>query len=380
MGVAAAVAAGVWIAGHESPPRVGRGPDPDAPRQGAPLSDVPMVELTSVPASYRLVYRVELWRSGERSTSTEELLVRRPFEGVRERRRGQTVQDRTRTALGRLTLGPVGQQVVVATAPGAAVGDLRLDTVLEEALDDGRISRREVREVAGNACQVYRFAGPIGTGGIEPPETSEEWADLCFDARGLLLEEVWVVGGRVRQRRLAEVVEVDPVIEQGRFAFEDPLLDPKRGGGSLRPVDLGSRPPGPFWELATPPPGFTAQDRFALVPPVDESAAANERSRIGSVVDLFVAGPDFIAIDQGGTINQVQALPKPGPDSRTEAIDGLGKAELLLSIRTNEVRVLLDRGRFLRVYGTRPLDELLTVARSLRQTGPDGSGLVYLDG
>ena len=55
----------------------------------------------------------------------------------------------------------------------------------------------------------------------------------------------------------------------------------------------------------------------------------------------------------------------------------LGRGELLYNFRTLHVRIRLEGGRFVRVFGTRRASRLLAVARSLEEK--KGGALVFKD-
>jgi hypothetical protein len=85
------------------------------------------------------------------------------------------------------------------------------------------------------------------------------------------------------------------------------------------------------------------------------------------------------------TVERGARLDKADPweaDDRFPDVDlgpVVGTGEFLAGVTGGEVRALLGSGRFVRVYGTAPLADLVAVARSLHQTDT-GTGPVYLDG
>lgn len=355
------------------------------PRAGSQrISGAPAVAMARVPESYRILYRVE--RPGERSplVGSDQIWVRRPFESRTESREGSPpggqLQSSQVTALGRFAVPASrgSEGLVLATGPLPAAGDLRFDIVLREALRTRALLRREVREIAGRRCQVYRAAGPVGSGDLKPAVSSEEYSDACVDEAGLVLEEVSVTGGEVSRRRLAVEVEEAPRLRSDMFRTGGVTVQLSKGGGSIRPVDPASRPPDRFWELPRPPRGFERRGRFAVVPPQPEilTDPSTSDQRIASVVDVWVSGPNLFLVDQGGTVGQKPAF-APDPGAEKVGLGELGEAEVILTLRVIEVRVLLANGRFVRVSGTLPKTTLMDAARSLSPV--EGGALRYLD-
>ena len=137
---------------------------------------------------------------------------------------------------------------------------------------------------------------------------------------------------------------------------------------------------GAFWTPPgnDPPDGFTRVGRFAIVPPQAERFAASlqDPGIVAGTADVFVRGPDFVVVWQGGTLGGVEAYP---PTDGAAAVDGgpVGRGEVLPSALGTELRFPQEGGRFVHVVGTLQADDLRAVARSLVET--EGTGLVYLD-
>src|SRR5207249_3361844 len=103
-------------------------------------------------------------------------------------------------------------------------------------------------------------------------------------------------------------VTVGPAVDSSLFATEGNIPPLSQGGGSFRPVDPASRPPGTFWELpGSLPDGYTRQGRYAVVPPQPEnfSNPGLRSNRLAGVSDVLVRGPDVIVVDRGGTLGGV---------------------------------------------------------------------------
>lgn len=368
----AAVGGGVLLVVGLTAFVVGSG-DGDSPTPSSDAAPGPEVVLERTPATWRIVYRVTTGSGDETSTLTDVVEVRRPFEGRVETYLGddpdadpQSLQIST---FGRRLLDSRdADPSVVAYAPDVAAPDVRLEPLLEAAVDGGRLERRERREVAGRPCQVLRSDGPLG-GGPLTPIADDAHTDSCVDAAGLVLEESIVVDGDRILHRIATEVDEDVALADGRFLVGDPTLPVDRGGGSVLRVAAGSVPPGAFWVLddADVPARFESCGRFSVVPPQPEQFGDPEQewNIVASTVDVWVDGTDLLVVEQGATLGG-RAPFQLGGHSDVD-LGSLGSGEVLLDPRGNEVRTLLGSGGFLVVSGTLPPDELVDVARSLRE-------------
>ncbi|MBI2169711.1 MAG: hypothetical protein HYU28_09480 [Actinobacteria bacterium] len=344
------------------------------------------------PTAYRIVYRIENRAGGELVLRTEEAIVRRPFDGRVEERPDAPPGDHTAATTTVSVFGALGVEsasaspVVLNIPANPAVADVRPLAALERARTRGLVELRERRRLTrlDRECQVYRLGGPIGGGALTPAGTpAGEYVDVCVDRWGFVLEEVEVVDGdRILRRRLAVELDVDPAVPTNAFALPDadpPPVD--QGGGSVREVEPTTRPPGDeFFELTGgAPAGFRHRGRYAVVPPqAREFADPLLRSqRVAGVIDVWESGPDFVAVDQGGTLGGVEPF-EPEPDAEIVDAGPLGPAEVVLGLRASEIRAQRDGGRYVRIYGTVPPERLLEVARDLEPR--TGGELVYLDG
>src|SRR5206468_3371693 len=115
--------------------------------------------------------------------------------------------------------------------------------------------------------------------------------------------------------------------------------DAKLGGGVVHAVTAGSRTPGSFWELGSPPRGFSYRDRYAVVPPQGAIADPRQRSSvIATVDDIWVKGPDVLIVEQGGTLGGTAPFARD-PNARRLRVGVLGRGELIYGLRSSEVRV-----------------------------------------
>ncbi|HZN14550.1 MAG TPA: hypothetical protein VFB78_09810 [Acidimicrobiales bacterium] len=369
-----AVIVGMWVAAtinDRRPARIGRDGS-TALSAGQPVGFGPP------PPAYSIQYRLEERVSGAVRVSTERFVVRRPFDAVVAARRGQEPESLDRWILGRSAIQRPGSGALVsAQPPDAAAPDIRLDTAVADALRVHHLERRERREVAGRTCQVFRSRDSLIAASLYRA-TTKRYVDSCVDHDGLLLEELVVKSGTRDVRRVAVKVDTTGTPSDDTFAIGPPTLDVKSGGGSTRPVDPASVPPGQFWQLDQPPAGFTLVGRFAVVPPQPEnfSDATREGFRRASVSDVFTRGVDIVVVDRGATL---QGQPVWQVDRNNESVDlgAVGPGEIVLSGRQAEVRALIGGGRYVRVFGTIAAADLAAIARQLHLV--PGGTLRYLD-
>lgn len=330
------------------------------------------------PASYRIVYRVETHAAGAMVVDTDDVVVRRPFEGRSQTRTGPppgaSPRGETVNAFARLR----ADRVALAVPPGPASLDHRPSSFLPEAVRAGYAQPREARRVAGRPCRVYRLATASGSPGLlRVRNVKRTYTDRCVDDAGLVLEEVGVTDGKLSSRRLAVRVDEHPVIDGRWFEVGAPSLDVRHGGGSVRRMRPTSRPPGTFWEPARGPFGFRLMGRYAVIPPQTGFDDPTQRGRvIAFTSDVWVAGPDVIVLEQGATLQG--ALPFADDPNAVDVNAGkIGRGQLVYGLDQTEVRVRRAAGGFIRVTGTVAPSKLLEVARSLE--GRKGGKLEFLE-
>jgi hypothetical protein len=326
-----------------------------------------LLRITAAPDSYHIVYRVDDYAGGKRVTTTDDLLVRRPFDSRLETRMGPppgaAVESVTVSAFGLFsTSGPNSSPLVSATTPGVAADDLRLDASLANLVAYGDLRLRERRRVLGTDCQVYRAGAPIGAGS-PPAPTATDYADECVDARGLLLEEVWVSGDKVLSRKLATQVDTAPTFAPNLFQASAAAISLASGGGEVIPLTLTSRPDAAFWQLPAPPAGFTEMGRY-LIRTASAPSTADEPTHItDSVADVFVDGGEVVIIDQG---NDPSQPPPPDPRAKPIKAGDLPSAQTLTGVYGNVVQAQPDEVSFVVLTGTVPQAELVAIAGQLR--------------
>lgn len=355
---------------------VGEGGD-DLRRGSVPDGGEPVDMTARTPASYRIDYQVVGLGGQEEVVTSERLFVRRPFESRLEsfdsprppRRDGRPSSVQV-AALGRLvSAGTSSDRVVLVRPPAAGVSDIRIQEVVDDAVEAGLVQRRERRVVVGRPCQVLRSGDPLTTGALSAP-TSDQHTDTCVDEAGLVLEELLVVEGEPLLRRVALDVEEGVALDDRLFATGDQMVPLERGGGSFVEVIAGSRTPGAFWEHAggRVPAGFHRQGRYVVIvpQPEDPSDPTDDQRRLTYVSDVLVDGVDALFVEQGSRIDG--SMPIAVPDAASEVDLGeLGRGRVLLGANGSAVVALLDGGRFVRVSGTVGVERLTALARNLRQ-------------
>ncbi len=339
---------------------------------GEPIDgDAEPIELERT--DYAITYRVEGFTDGGAVVDIERRWVRPPYAS-----RVETVpaddEDAAPTFLqiadfGILQTGREDEEpVVLRTEPSVAPGDVRVDV-------DGLEWRHEARTVLDLRCQVFRSAGPVDVARQPAVDAGEDtWADLCVGDDGLLLQEEWVIDGEPFRRRTAIELDASPALDDGLF---EPGGQPTDGpeGGALGELTADSVPPGvAFYALAEPPPGFRHRGRFGYSPPrAAIEVGQAEPSKVALILDVYEDGDGgLLVVANGGTSDNTDVV-AVDPSDDTVSLGPIGPGEVHRDLRQNEVRAAFDRGRFLRVWGTLPVPDLVDVARTLTATtDPDG--------
>lgn len=338
------------------------GDDPD-PRAGSEeLDDEVTIAIDEVPDAYRVTYRV-LDEGGE--ISTEVLTVSRPFDSRLEIYDGDDADGEPRSVaiatFGRARSEGAGSPVVLAVPPGVASYDVRLDAVVEDALDAGLLVEREQRRVLDRPCQVYRTGQSLRLGELTPPG-EDAFVDVCVDGDGLVLEEV-----DGERRRLAVEVDVDPELSDSTFDVGERGVPINRGGGAVRDLTDDSRTPGTFLELGEGLP-LDHLGRYAVVPPQPDAFTdpMQRDRRVASLTDVLADGADTAIIDRGGSLGGIDVTVERELGEPIE-LGALGTGEVVLTSLGPEITIDLGGGSFLRLSGTLPADELAAIARDLHE-------------
>lgn len=332
--------------------------DDDTP--ASPARDGEPITIGGLPTSYRITYQLH---EDDELRGIERLTVQRPFESRVESWDGDdddgtpmTTEIAAFTRTARVTAD--GQRLAVAIPPSIAPADVRLDVVLDDAIDAGVLVRRGQRDVAGRRCQVYRTGQSLRLVELVEP-TDERHVDVCVDGAGLVLEEV--DGAR---RRVAVDVEIEPDVDD-RFDVGARTIPVRQGGGVVTELTADSRPPGEFLELGPDLP-LERGGRYAVVPPQPEAFTdpLQRGRRVASVADVLREGVDVVIVERGGSLGGDDVL-GDAPNATTVDLGDLGSGDLLLTAGGPELTVDLGGGRFVRLSGTIAPDDLIALARGL---------------
>lgn len=341
------------------------------------------VRITEIPTSYRVVYEVEAASGPDApdTVTTEVLQVERPFRSLVMTRAGRPpggpVIGGRISDLNRLLQYVDGRWTELQVPPAPAASDIRLDRVLDALVESDDVERLGVvRRIAGRACQVHLFGGPITTGELAPVSVrGEDRAEVCVDEAGLVLSEVWSRDDEVLRRRTAVDVEIDPDFDDETFVVEESeLVSATDGGGSARRATDDSRFGERTWELPEPPDGFEHEGRWVIVRPrlnvaVDPFADPGD-DRIAGIATVWSRGPDALVVEQGASRDGTRPF-EPHPRGEEVDLGALDVGEVVTDGRGTEVRVSYVDGSYVRVWSTLPRAEVLALARSL-EAGPGG--------
>ncbi|HZU71524.1 MAG TPA: hypothetical protein VE990_02015 [Acidimicrobiales bacterium] len=331
---------------------------------------------------YHIVYRV----SGRgASVSTEQVWVKRPFDSLVEELSGPPPG----RSVSVLTLHRLGDQIVrggdaspafIHVATALAAGDIRLDTVVAQALRSGLLLPVRRQVVAGRSCQVFRSADSLRSAGpLAALKAGSNYVDSCIDRDGLLLEEDRYADGGLSSSTVATAVEVGAGATAGAdFALSAPLTPFSEGGGSFTYLTLSSSPPGRSWAVSYLPPGYQHVGRFAVVPSQPQvfttpdtgppSSSGLPNALVTELDDTFVDGPNLIALQQGSTIGG-STFPPP-PSGESVQLGDLGTGQLVVTALGPIVTAEPGGTQFVRLIGSVPPDVLVQVARSLKVESP----------
>lgn len=174
------------------------------------------------PLAYRITY--DIVENG--LPRTEEWTVRRPYESLVLGRRDDALLSGTSTSRdvlqtylsdrdGWLPVQPELHRAAFDQHPAGAIGAM-------EAL--GLVEERGTEEHLGRTCTVYRTGQPPSAGEATPPSDGEH-TDVCIDDAGLVLHEVWEIGGSVVIERTASALELEPEIDPAIFEPGPPVED-----------------------------------------------------------------------------------------------------------------------------------------------------------
>jgi hypothetical protein len=333
-----------------------------------------VLPVTDPVASYRVVYRLESMSAQGVAVRTEEIRVRRPFDGRVVSALGEDgIADPeldVRSTMGRYAdATATGDLPTVAEGrPASALGDLRVDGVLEDLVRIGLFEPRERREVLGRECQVYRTGQALETLVLARP-TDEDHADVCIDATGILLEQVAVVGGEAQVYEIATELDLGAPFGDDVFAVDGEAISVVDGGSELEAIDPSVAPTAGYWSFPAVPEGYEHVGRYLLRSAVasDEPGATSTTVGVSPVpsvetyVDVYVDGTSFLVVQQG----PADAAPTRATEDTTPVEAGsLGDAVVSPALSGSVLAATTPTG-FLELVGTRSAADLGTIAAAL---------------
>jgi hypothetical protein len=335
----------------------------DGSRASDGSGELPAVEGRRPPTDYRIVYRV----TTPDSLAEEEHVVHRPLLAhiVNRDADGNVTAERW-SDLGRLVTRSQGADAVrIDTAVATSASDLRPDRFADALVEAKKAGRKDGSErVGGRACRTLTQTDEVpNTAGESLPVT----IDRCIDAIGLVLQERWTTqAGDVVLTKRARVLELGDDVPDIDIPDAAPLAD-EQGNGAVRKIDDDEPPPFREAFALDVPDDFTFVGRYAVAPARFGTGVSGEvipATDVALYTDVWRRGPDLLLLDQGATRGEAAPF---DPNIRVGTVDlgPLGQAELAVDLRTSEVRLTRPDSGFVRVSGTIPLDELLTLALSL---------------
>jgi hypothetical protein len=366
---------------------VGGGDDDDDDDEGAALIErpvsVPIADAPGEPSpvvarrgDVLVTYRVEgSTPDGGAVIDSETHVVRAPYESHVSTVPGEDADaDATFLQIAAFGLLQTGFESQLVVEPAVAPGDVVVDVSDLEW-------RHQTRTVLDRTCQVFRNGSPVDVGRVEAA-TEADHADICVDEDGLLLHEEWVVSGAVFRVRIATSIDDSPSIDDELFTPTAPRPEGNEAG-VLTELTPSSAPPGvDFYALPSAPDGFELRGRFGYAPP-RSSAELNqlEPARVAMVLDVYDAtdGSGLVVVANGGTSDRSPFVAGDADDERVAVGGALGEAVVLRGLRQHELRVAFDHGRFLRVWGTLPVDDLTALAATLVPTNDPNATLTPVD-
>lgn len=176
----------------------------------------------SPPRSYRITYDVV-----ENELPREEVwTVRRPYESLVESTRDGAITTATATSLDALYTYLADKQgwLRIQGELHRAAFDLRPLPNLGAMVALGLAEPVGDAEYLGRPCRIFRTGQPSGVAEPTPPSAAES-TELCVDARGLILHEVWRLDGKLITERTATAIDEAPAIPDGLFDPEPEIED-----------------------------------------------------------------------------------------------------------------------------------------------------------
>jgi hypothetical protein len=344
-------------------------PPPSKALRSAVLTGAPPITITGGSGTYSVVYRLESYdSSGKKSVSTEDVSVRRPFDGRVLVREGNPPSDTVQLDL-RSTFALDGDYSTASAVhvgqakPGVPLGDLRLDTAIDDLVAQKVFVAREQRTVLNRPCQVYRTGQALETLQVSAP-TATDYADVCVDADGMELEEVGIERGKLSVYVVALEVTPQAQLTDDTFKIDGTPVPLEQGGTTTTEVDGTKAPVAGFAQFATTPSGFTHKPRYLVtVPQQPSTTGAPPPDPVVTYVDSYVNGNQIVIVEQGASIGAPTPTDAPSLDVD---LGPLGKGKFLPGVEGNTLLLNPNADWFLRITGTMTSSALQQFAAGLK--------------
>jgi hypothetical protein len=338
--------------------------------------------ITAPSTPFKVVYRIVQPATDGYTPDTlytEELTVRRPFDGRQILKSGSPPGTSVQQDL-ISTLGKISSATSTGTAPSVdpqeptvAIGDVRLDTALNDLVDAGYFVPRERRTLLGRECVVYRTGTLLESRAVAKP-TADDYTDVCVDSAGVELEEMSVSKASMSLHIVAESIDTTSALAADAFAMDPSASTASTSTVTITEIDKTTAPSTGYWQAASVPAGFTLQARYKLVdtaggtPTTPTSttttAAGPAPAPVPAVryIDLYVHGPNFISIVQGELASETPV------GTGAEAIDQPGSmadAKVELGLIGHTLTAHPTAATFVHITATVPKATLIDIAKGL---------------
>lgn len=333
-----------------------------------PPDPVPVEELLAdaytedAPASYRITYSVVENELPREETWT----VRRPYESMVVSTRDGAITTATATTLEALWTYLADREGWLNIQPELhrAAFDLRPRTAMGPLVALGLAEPAGEAEYLGRPCQVFRTGQP--TGSSEPTAPSDaETTELCVDASGLILREVWRLNGSLVTDRTATALELEPAIEDGFFTPSPEIEDADEFASLLGQIAVKADAETEA-RLQT---DITVPDGYRIDSTILRAGVPGQGAPSSSEIIRFVSdGVNLIEYAEAYTDGRVElgggaAVPLAF-DDQAPGPDGFDEVWFAPGIRQSAVRVRLSDSAFAELRGTDPA-LLIEVARTM---------------
>jgi hypothetical protein len=337
--------------------------------------------ISTVPTAYHVVYKIDTSGAQGNQTMTEDMTIQRPFNSKIVTKSGPppgtTEQWTASSNLGLYAdTSSGGSPQVRQSHPQTALGDFRLDATLTDLVSSGMFQTKERRTVLGRDCQVYRTGVALESFSTQAP-TAKDYADVCIDSAGLMLEEVAVSSGKLSERLIATTVDDKAAPTADTFTISGTPTTIANGGSELVKIDAATAPAPGYWTFGTVPQGYTLEGRYRLrtqanTPDSTDPSSTTTTTVAGqqpptadSYVDVYVNGTQTIVIQQGPPAAAPQNLPSTGA---TATVGSLGSVQTATDLTGSRLLAHPSNpsGWFVSVTGTVPMAALQQIGGTLK--------------